>query len=154
MKISLKFVLKVPIYNISAWVQIMAWHRPGTNPLYEQVMVSLLTICHLVSMMPACTLKTESRYDANFVVTCDIMTMTSQQLSVFHRICTRAALGHYWVCWCLNTWPCSAISLHHWEYKMHRIHYGIKNVSIILDAPGNVQNATAEIFQTFVVLLP
>ena len=45
-KISLKFVPKGPINNISALVQIMAWCRPGGKPLSEPVMVSLLTqIC-------------------------------------------------------------------------------------------------------------
>ena len=45
-KISLKFVLKGPISNIPALVQIMAWRRPGDKPLSEPVMVSLLThIC-------------------------------------------------------------------------------------------------------------
>ena len=43
-KISLKFVPKVPINNIPALVQIMAWHRPGGKP--EPRMESLLThIC-------------------------------------------------------------------------------------------------------------
>ena len=45
-KISLNFVPKVPINNIPALVQIMAWHRPGDKPLSEPVMVNLLThIC-------------------------------------------------------------------------------------------------------------
>ena len=45
-KISLKFVPKVPINDIPALVQIMAWRRPGNKPLYEPMMVSLLThIC-------------------------------------------------------------------------------------------------------------
>ena len=45
-KISLKFVPKSPIDNIPAFVQIMAWHRPGDKPLSEAMMVSLLThIC-------------------------------------------------------------------------------------------------------------
>ena len=45
-KISLKFVPKVPINNISALVQIMAWRRPGDKPLSEPMMVCLLThIC-------------------------------------------------------------------------------------------------------------
>ena len=45
-KISLKFVLKSPINNIAALVQIMAWRWPGNKPLYEPVMVILLThIC-------------------------------------------------------------------------------------------------------------
>ena len=45
-KISLKFVLKDPINNIPALVQIIAWCRPGDKPLSEPMMVSLLThIC-------------------------------------------------------------------------------------------------------------
>ena len=45
-KISLNFVPKGPINNISALVQIMAWRRPGDKPLSEPMMVSLLThIC-------------------------------------------------------------------------------------------------------------
>ena len=45
-RISLKFVPKVPINNIPALVQIMAWRRPGGKPLSEPMMVSLLThIC-------------------------------------------------------------------------------------------------------------
>ena len=42
----LEFVPKVPINNISALVQIMAWSRPGDKPLSESMMVSLPThIC-------------------------------------------------------------------------------------------------------------
>ena len=37
MKISLKFVPKVPINNIPALVQIMAWRRPGDKPLSEPI---------------------------------------------------------------------------------------------------------------------
>ena len=45
-KISLKFVPKVPINNIPALFQIMAWRRPGDKPLSETMMVTLLThIC-------------------------------------------------------------------------------------------------------------
>ena len=45
-KISLKFVPMGPINNIPALVQIMAWRRPGDKPLFEPMMVSLLThIC-------------------------------------------------------------------------------------------------------------
>ena len=42
-KISLKFVPKGPISNIPALVQTVAWRRPGDKPLYEPMMVSLLT---------------------------------------------------------------------------------------------------------------
>ena len=45
-KISLKFLPKSPITNITALVQIMAWCRPGDKPLSEPLMVSLMThIC-------------------------------------------------------------------------------------------------------------
>ena len=44
--ISLRFVPKGPVNNISALVQIMAWHWPDYNPLSEPMMLSLLThIC-------------------------------------------------------------------------------------------------------------
>ena len=45
-KISLTFVPKGLINNISAMVQIMAWRRPGDKPLSEPMMVWLKThIC-------------------------------------------------------------------------------------------------------------
>ena len=45
-KISLKFVPQVPINNIPALVQIMAWRRPGDKPLSGLMMVRLPThIC-------------------------------------------------------------------------------------------------------------
>ena len=44
--VSLKFVLKGPINNIPALVQIMAWCCPGDKPLSEPMLVCLLThIC-------------------------------------------------------------------------------------------------------------
>ena len=42
-KISLKFVLKGPINNIPALVQIMAWRRPGYKRLSELMLENLLT---------------------------------------------------------------------------------------------------------------
>ena len=42
-KISLNFVPKGQINNISALVQIMAWRPPGIKPLSEPMMASLLT---------------------------------------------------------------------------------------------------------------
>ena len=43
LKISLTFVTKVRINNITALVQIIAWRRPGGKPLSEPMMVTLLT---------------------------------------------------------------------------------------------------------------
>ena len=45
-KISLKFVPKVPINKIPALVQIIAWSRPGDSPLSEAMLLSLtMHIC-------------------------------------------------------------------------------------------------------------
>ena len=52
LKISLKFVYKVPINNIPALVQIMAWRWPGDKPLSEQIMVGSLT--HICVIQPQC----------------------------------------------------------------------------------------------------
>ena len=78
-KFSLKFVPKGLINNIPAMVQIMAWRRPGDEPLSEPRMVTLPThICvirsqwvNLPSMVaPVVRLNTtESRHHSNFVVT-------------------------------------------------------------------------------------
>ena len=56
--ISLKIVLKVPINNIPALVQIMAWRRPGDKPLwlvlwriYASLNLNLLTgIYHFIKI--------------------------------------------------------------------------------------------------------
>ena len=42
-KISLYFVPRGPINNITALVQIMAWRRPGDKPLCEPMVICLLT---------------------------------------------------------------------------------------------------------------
>ena len=45
-KISLKFIPRGPINNIPALVRIMAWRRSGDKPLFEPMMIKLLThIC-------------------------------------------------------------------------------------------------------------
>ena len=45
-RISIKFIPKDPIYNSSLLVRIMAWRWPGDKPLFEPMMVNLLTpIC-------------------------------------------------------------------------------------------------------------
>ena len=41
--ISLKFVPKVPINNIPALVQMMAWRRPGAKSLSELMLVKVVT---------------------------------------------------------------------------------------------------------------
>ena len=54
LKISLKFAPKVPINNIPALVQIMAWRRPGDKPLSEPMIVRLpsLSLNKLMSSWP------------------------------------------------------------------------------------------------------
>ena len=72
--ISLKFVSKHPI-NISALVQIMAWHRPGDKPLSEPMMVRLpMHICvtqpqwvnHLLHHQEQTSDKFSSKYNCFF----------------------------------------------------------------------------------------
>ena len=43
LKISLKFVPDGPINNIPALIQMMAWCQPGDKPLFESLLVCLLT---------------------------------------------------------------------------------------------------------------
>ena len=54
LKISLKFAPMVPINNIPALVQIMAWRRPGDKPLSEPMIVRLpsLGLNKLMSIWP------------------------------------------------------------------------------------------------------
>ena len=66
LKISMKFVPKVPINNIPTLVQIMAWRGPGDKPLSELMMVRLpthmwdkgnqcgWTECHVMMIMLHC----------------------------------------------------------------------------------------------------
>ena len=50
LSIWLKIIPKVRVKNIAALVQIMAWCRPGDKPLFEPMMVSLLT--HICGIQP------------------------------------------------------------------------------------------------------
>ena len=43
-QISLKFVLKVPIDNMPMLVEVMAWHRIGTKPLSESMLIHFVSI--------------------------------------------------------------------------------------------------------------
>ena len=61
--ISLKFVPKCQINNITVLVQIMAWRRPGKKLLSETMMVSLLT--HLCVTRPQ-WVNEVSKLDSNF----------------------------------------------------------------------------------------
>ena len=74
LKISLMFVSKVPIDNIPALVQVMAWHRPGDKPLSEAMMVSLLT--HICVSRPQWVNNGEVEYNSDFVLTKDFPYIT------------------------------------------------------------------------------
>ena len=50
LKILLKFVLKSPIDNIPALVQIMAWRRPDDKPVSEPMMFTYAYMRHSASM--------------------------------------------------------------------------------------------------------
>ena len=68
--ISLKFVLKGPVNNIPALVQIMAWCQPGDKPLSDPMMVRLpMHICvtrpQWVNVLPHLTL--DKMADNNFM---------------------------------------------------------------------------------------
>ena len=47
LQISMEFVPKVRVSNIRAFIQIMAWHRPGDKPLSEPMIVDLPTLIYL-----------------------------------------------------------------------------------------------------------
>ena len=70
-QISLKFVPKVPINNMPALVQIMAWCQPGDNPPSEPIMVS--SLMHIYVTRPQ-WVNPESYYQSDvflrFVWTC------------------------------------------------------------------------------------
>ena len=57
-KISLKFVPKLPINNIPTLVQVMAWRRSGDKPLSESMMVCLLT--HICVTRPQWVIQSQS----------------------------------------------------------------------------------------------
>ena len=54
-KISLKFVLKVPNNNIPALFQMIAWRRPGDKPLSEPMTFTLLMQNASTSELIGCT---------------------------------------------------------------------------------------------------
>ena len=60
--ISLKFIPKGPINNITTLVWIMVWHRPADKPLSESIMVSLPT--HLCVTRPQWVKMHWRSYDA------------------------------------------------------------------------------------------
>ena len=72
MKILLEFILKCPINNIPAFVQILAWRRLGDKPLSEPMMIILLT--HIYVTGPQ-WVKAKLNYVANYTSIKDHSTM-------------------------------------------------------------------------------
>ena len=83
LKNSLKFVLKGPINNIPALVQIMACRHPGDKPLSGTIMIILLT--HIYVTRPQC-------------------------VKCWCCVYTGPDIDHYCACRCPSTWQCWAIS--------------------------------------------
>ena len=65
-KISLKFVPKVSINNITALVQIMDWRRLGDKPLCEPMMASLLTHTYVTWPLWVNSLVPEAQYGNSY----------------------------------------------------------------------------------------
>ena len=112
-KISLKFVRKVPINNIPALVQIMAWRWPGDKPLSEPMLVSSLT--HICVTRPqwvntptagrcSCKLKTidfqthiNYRYFEQFKWNCPEVNATKASLIIGHQQAITWKNAEFWL---------------------------------------------------------
>ena len=68
-KISLKFVLRGPINNIPALVQIMAWRRLGGKPLSEPMMVQWAHNVTITSLLRHNDVATSSWLNNNVIIT-------------------------------------------------------------------------------------
>ena len=78
-KFSLTFVLKGPINNIPALIQMMAWRRSGDKPLSEPIKCSLLT--------PVCVTRTQRVKLASGSTNYVSLTSLQIQLSTVRSIC-------------------------------------------------------------------
>ena len=87
LNISLKFVPKGPINNIQALVQKIAWRRPGDKPLFEPMMVSLLT--HICLTQP------------QWVKTHKDITHSQYTLRNVHKAHALLCLLKFWCCFIL-----------------------------------------------------
>ena len=101
-KLSLKFVLRIPINNIPALVQLMSWCQPGYKPLSEPMMVRLsphiCVIRHSASMSEhfKCQIS-----EASFMTSCGDQ-KSWQPVKLLWR-------KHVWFCChhCACWWPCT-----------------------------------------------
>ena len=94
--VSLKFVPKGPIYNIPALVQIMAWRRPGDKPLFETMMVRLLTHICVIRPQWVNTLKMKQAVA--------ILQMTSLETGLIQGLQPANERRRYFVTTCIIWW--------------------------------------------------
>ena len=96
-EISLACVPKVPINNIAALVQIMAWRRSGDKPLSEPMMDSLLT--HICLTRPQ-LVKTNHAACSRDMGTRKHMKSYDMSPRTFGVTCVyKARIGFYWEVW-------------------------------------------------------
>ena len=97
-KISLKFVPKSPINNIPALVHIMAWRRLGDKPLYETMLVSLLT--HICVTRPQWVKRKNRRHhwmNLHNIVLCFIRILNYDNLISSKANSSDAREGIFWL---------------------------------------------------------
>ena len=103
LKISLKFVLKGPINNIPALVQIMAWRRPGDKPLQGSTL-SFLAGCpksHFLGWYRNFLVYLYLKLDNQFV----IWTCPKDKLGwIWRADDPKCRTLHYLNQWCLFYW--------------------------------------------------
>ena len=96
-KISLKFVLKVPINNIPALFQKMARRRPGDKPLSETMMVTLLT--HICVTRPQWV-----KQQLTDLLTCDVLINAIRVDKVsLKRFDKETIMHNFPITWCPKT---------------------------------------------------
>ena len=106
-QMSLKFVLKGPINNIPALVQIMAWHRPGDKPLstvnYWRINASL----GLNELTNTKVQHTEAKAMSNFIVSHFVMCGGDEfkRASIFGKHKYKKYINEYWGRWHLMLNP-------------------------------------------------
>ena len=93
-KISLKFIPKCPINNISELVQIMAWQWPGNTPLTQPMMVRLPTDIYVT--WPQWV------NGKNTIVQVNGLGSYLHSQGTFHHISHQSFSVQYWVLFALN----------------------------------------------------
>ena len=95
--ILLKFVPKVQISNIPAFVQIMPWRRPGDKPLSELMMVKLLM--HICITRPQWVNTTEDSLVAHFTNNIFIVVQKYNQIFILLHPHSQALIATKFCTW-------------------------------------------------------